>query len=96
MDVVASSSLVQVSPLKKRKRLDLGALTLSEKQCVINMYKQMLSGKTKVKTCEIVSKIMNAMGEILNNVRFVSNIPILNTFTFRNCKINCIPYDTGI
>ena len=74
MDVVANSSLVEVSPLKKRKRLDLGALTLSEKQCVINMYKQMLSGKAKVKMCEIVPKIMKAVGKILNNVRFVTHL----------------------
>ena len=55
---------MEVSPLKKRKRLDLGALALSEKQCVINMYKQMLSGKAKVKMCEIVPKIMKAVGMI--------------------------------
>ena len=53
MDVVANLSLVEVSPLKKRKRLYLDALALSEKQCIINMYKKMLSGKQRSKCVKL-------------------------------------------
>ena len=57
MDIVANSSLVEVSPLKRSKRLDLDALALFEKQYIINMYKQMLSGKQRLKCVKSYLKL---------------------------------------
>ena len=58
MDIVVNSSLVEVSPPKKSKRLvDLDALALFEKQYIINMYKQMLSGKQRLKCVKSYLKL---------------------------------------
>lgn len=65
MDAIPTTSSAGVSPPRKRKRLDLGALALSEKQCIVNIYKQMLRDEQNVKMTDILSKIVNAMGKIL-------------------------------
>lgn len=64
MDALPSTSSAAVSPPKKRKRLDLGALALTEKQSILNMYKQILSDEPNMKMTAIVSKIINTFGKI--------------------------------
>ncbi|KAJ8975102.1 hypothetical protein NQ317_017870, partial [Molorchus minor] len=45
------------SPPKKRKQLNLGHLSLPEKQTIINMYKKILDDEPALKTVQLVSKI---------------------------------------
>ncbi|KAI4467758.1 hypothetical protein MML48_2g00012427 [Holotrichia oblita] len=61
MDTVATSS-ASFSPPKKRKCLDIGHLSVAEKQCVLNMYKQLRTDEPNLKKTVIVSKISNIVG----------------------------------
>ncbi|KAJ8919249.1 hypothetical protein NQ315_003832 [Exocentrus adspersus] len=53
---------VQSSPPKRRKQLDLGHLTLTEKQSIVNMYKQSLIDQPTLKMIAVVDNISVAMG----------------------------------
>lgn len=51
------------SPPKKRKRLDLGHLSVAEKQCILNLYKQLRTDEVHLRKTPIISKISNTMGK---------------------------------
>ncbi|KAJ8912064.1 hypothetical protein NQ315_016753 [Exocentrus adspersus] len=53
---------VQSSLPKRRKQLDLGHLTLTEKQSIVNMYKQSLIDQPTLKMIAVVDNISVAMG----------------------------------
>lgn len=53
-----------ISPPKRRKRLDLGHLTVVEKQCMVNMYKQIVDEDPTARTVAIVSKISKGTGKM--------------------------------
>ncbi|KAJ8918507.1 hypothetical protein NQ315_015212 [Exocentrus adspersus] len=53
---------VQSSPPKRRKQFDLGHLTLTEKQSIVNMYKQSLIDQPTLKMIAVVDNISVAMG----------------------------------
>ncbi|KAF5299307.1 hypothetical protein FQA39_LY02480 [Lamprigera yunnana] len=61
MDLTPSTS--KASPVKKRTRLNLGHLSVSEKQCILNMYKQILSDTSQMKLNTIFKKIKNTAGD---------------------------------
>ncbi|KAF5300484.1 hypothetical protein FQA39_LY02283 [Lamprigera yunnana] len=58
----STPSTSKVSPVKKRTRLNLGHLSVSEKQCILNMYKQILSDTYQMKITTIVKKIEDTAG----------------------------------
>ena len=62
METAPSTSSASMSPPKKRQRLDLGALSLAEKQCIINMFKKIRTDEPNVKISAIVSKIVGTVG----------------------------------
>lgn len=65
MDAVPSTSAL-LSPPKKRKRLNLGHLSLAEKQCILNTYKQILVDEPSIRISDMVNKIVVAMGKTSN------------------------------
>ncbi|KAJ8974394.1 hypothetical protein NQ317_011238 [Molorchus minor] len=63
MDTKPGTSKTGVtSPPKKRKQLNLGHLSLPEKQTIINMYKKILDDEPALKTVQLVSKIAITLG----------------------------------
>ncbi|XP_057671857.1 uncharacterized protein LOC130903648 [Diorhabda carinulata] len=61
MDATPSTSGLS-SPLKRRKLISLGHLSLNKKQSMINLYKQILTDQPKIKFTAVVSKIVTTMG----------------------------------
>ncbi|KAK5644703.1 hypothetical protein RI129_006003 [Pyrocoelia pectoralis] len=51
-----------VSPVKKPTRFNFGHLSVLEKQCILNMYKQILSDTPQMKITTIVKKIADTAG----------------------------------
>uniref|UniRef100_A0A1Y1JY26 Tc1-like transposase DDE domain-containing protein n=2 Tax=Photinus pyralis TaxID=7054 RepID=A0A1Y1JY26_PHOPY len=62
MDSTPSTSKANISPVKRRTRLNLGHLSISEKQCILNLYKQILTDDPGTKMVTIVAKIAEAAG----------------------------------
>ncbi|GLV42886.1 hypothetical protein CBL_09966 [Carabus blaptoides fortunei] len=69
MDSTPSTSASSVSPPKKRVRLGLGLLSVSEKQTIINMYKKNKFDVPERRTTHIVSEIMNTI--VLQSLPFI-------------------------